>query len=226
MARVLKLLYAAHNSYASVAAELTYEYHPKVLQAILESWLRQQSVDYSSIVSRQEDWHQVARETWKVWHQPPYSWRKDVTVQSGDTITFIATESCTYLRGGRYVNVNPPKHTSSWWAEDEIFLDPSLLLAIHEIHVGETDTYLNRQVIRVRSTPRRTRWKLSGVYDIAWLMSGEEYELLIDMEYGVLLRYSARAKGQIYAIVEVKRVEFDVPINSDIFFVPMDGGIG
>jgi hypothetical protein len=175
----------------------------------------------------------------KVWWQKPTCWRSE-RHHDNELLTEILCEGSWWTHSSSLnkliTNIEPQekshgirvrnKRLSEGEAvpslEDNIkdvpIVDPSFLLAIHDLHPKENFMHAGREAVRVRSFSRRGR-------DYSWepfFWSGaDEYELLVDRERGILLRYSASYGGQEYAIAAVEEVFFDEPISQEVFsFTP------
>jgi outer membrane lipoprotein-sorting protein len=97
-------------------------------------------------------------------------------------------------------------------------LDPAFLLASHELEPGADVQYLGREALQMRAVPRQGK---EAARDPFFWGGADDYELLVDKERGVLLRYAARLRGQDIAVAAVERVVFDAPILDDVFvFTP------
>ncbi len=93
-------------------------------------------------------------------------------------------------------------------------LDPAFLLASHEFEPGADVQYLGREALPVRAVPRKGK---EVARDPFFWGGADDYELLVDKERGVLLRYAARLREQEVAIAAVEHVVFDAPIPDDVF---------
>jgi hypothetical protein len=68
--------------------------------------------------------------------------------------------------------------------------------------------------VQARAIYRKGRDRIP---DAIFWATADEYDLVVDKEYGVLPRYAARLKGQEFAVTEVDRVIFDEPIPEEVF---------
>jgi outer membrane lipoprotein-sorting protein len=77
-----------------------------------------------------------------------------------------------------------------------------------------------RSTIRVRGVPRE------GAGDPVRWPGADEYELLVDADRGVLLRFAASLEGEEFAAIELERVVFDeeLPDTLFAFALPVDAG--
>ena len=175
----------------------------------------------------------------KVWWQKPSCWRSERHQDNGIQ-TEILCDGCWWFYTSSLkkliTNLEPQEKIPGLRIrrkkrlerevipniEDAIrdvpIVDPSFLLAIHDMQPEEKVIHAGREAVLVRSYPRRSR-------DYSWepfFWSGaDEYEFLMDQERGILLRYSAKYDGQEYAIAAVEEVIFDELIPEKVFsFTP------
>jgi hypothetical protein len=98
--------------------------------------------------------------------------------------------------------------------DEQPFLDPSFLLSTHILHVEGSTTHAGREAIRVKAIPRKSKETLAP--EPFWV-EADEYELLVDKERGILLRYSAKLDGHEYAADAAESVVFDELIPESVF---------
>jgi outer membrane lipoprotein-sorting protein len=175
----------------------------------------------------------------KVWWQKPTCWRSE-RHHDNELLTEILCEGGWWTYSSSLnkliTNIEPQekspgirvrnKRLSEGEAvpslEDNIkdvpIVDPTFLLAIHDLHPEENVIHAGREAVRVRSFSRKGRdYSLEPFF---W-SGADEYELLVDRERGILLRYSASYGGQEYANAAVEEMIFDEPISHEVFsFTP------
>lgn len=174
-------------------------------------------------------WH---RNKWRVWWRKPSCWRDDI-VQDWGGATHLACGalSSVYVAQLRtlYTNQRPDgflaqvKHAlggrnyfSLPTVESRLreipLVDPSFLASGWELTVLDERTHEGRKAVRVRAKrlvaePRLSHWDYI-----------KEYEILVDAERGILLRYAGIVDGEEAGIMSVRSVRFDEPIPDDVFF--------
>jgi hypothetical protein len=244
LSALLELLYTARNRFSSI--QVTWQYLVKLdlMNEVLQKrYSRNPSGSMAVLTSKSvKDQQEVPRE-WnirnKVWWQKPTCWRSE-RHDDNESLTEILCKGSWWTHSSSpnklITNIEPHEKTSGVRIrnirlsegeaipslEDKIkdvpIVDPSFLLAIHDLHPEENVIHAGREAVRVRSFSRKGR-------DYSWepfFWSGaDEYELLVDRERGILLRYSASYGGQEYAIAAVEGVIFDEPISQEVFsFTP------
>jgi hypothetical protein len=75
----------------------------------------------------------------------------------------------------------------------------------------EQQTFVGRSVIRVRAM-----WQPGAASFGHWPYI-HHYDLLVDLAYGIVLRCAARAENSEVAVLAVRAVEFDKPIDDAVF---------
>jgi hypothetical protein len=101
----------------------------------------------------------------------------------------------------------------------EVFLvHPAFLLTACELTIEGTDKHLGRDVIKVKALRRTPECR-------AFFRASETgYNLLVDAETGVLLRYAALVDDQEAWVLNVTSVTFNEPIAETVFaFQPPEG---
>jgi hypothetical protein len=93
--------------------------------------------------------------------------------------------------------------------------DPSFLLAGHDLEPIEYTTHAGREAVRVRALYQPGK---ETVRDRFFWEAADEYDLLVDKERGILLRYAAIIKENAFAVAAVKHVTFDEPIPDNVFY--------
>lgn len=108
--------------------------------------------------------------------------------------------------------------------EEPLLLDPASVVPGLELEPLGRMTWGGREAIRVRARPREADEELFW-HDLHGLAPGAEaYDLIVDVERGVLLRAAAYLDGEEFATTEVLEIAFDEPIDPATFtFVPPPG---
>jgi outer membrane lipoprotein-sorting protein len=241
---LLELLYTARKRFSSIQVSWQYRYNRGLMNAAQERWFSQQppgsvgvlkseNVEKAGYPSESE---QVIRR--RVWWRKPSCWRREE--QAARTMVKILCEDRFWIywaAGGKlYTNVMPEDKRPelqiiqrkrrqgeqftdlSQELREVPVIDPSLLLATHDLQLVENTVFAGRKAVRVQGVFRKGR--APGWEPHFWSFA-DEHEFLVDLERGILLRYAARFKGQEFAVAAVDEVIFDEPIPDSVFsFVP------
>lgn len=164
----------------------------------------------------------------KIWWRKPSAWREELTYSTGGTVTTVAseTESSMYLSWlntlhtsssvGRNPRSNGPIPSPSK-IEELVEANPLLSQAFAkegwEIQPTSYEDLLSRPVVRLIAT-----WTRGGTNDDVpfgdWV---DEYVAFLDLEFGILLKFSGMVEGSEATIFAVESVEFNTPISDDRF---------
>jgi outer membrane lipoprotein-sorting protein len=240
---LLELLYTARNRFSSIQVTWHYWVYIDRMNEAHEKWAAQFPAGSVAVLRASSGKTGKTAQEWnirnRVWWQKPDCWRLENQRENQDLLTKILCESRWWnysSRDGKLsTNVETPekapglrirksrlKNMRIPSIEDEIkdtpIVDPSFLLAIHNLQPQENVVHAGREAGRVTGVPRKGR-------DLSWepqfWSAADEYEFLVDQERGVLLRYSAKLKGQEYAIASVDELIFDDLIPESVFsFTP------
>jgi hypothetical protein len=94
-------------------------------------------------------------------------------------------------------------------------IDPSFLLTSHELQlVADNIIHAEREAVRVRATYRKGK---NRIHEAFFWSTADEYDLLVDKDRGILLRYAAKLDDQEFAVASVEKVIFDELISEDVF---------
>jgi hypothetical protein len=97
-------------------------------------------------------------------------------------------------------------------------LDPSPLASGWELTLLDDCAHAGRNTLRVRA-----RWMGAEPRPLLW-EGVNEYEILVDRERGVLLRYAGIVDGEEAGVFSVCSVRFDEAIPDEVFsFEPPEG---
>ena len=241
---LLELLYTARSRFSSLQMEWEYRYRADLTDAAVQELARASSGSTGIVRARAEEAAPPAQESsvlWKLWWQKPGCWRDEQHSREMSLRIFCRGEWFRYGSGGAGLTTNvepakdwpavqlsrtplrPGRQTPSLEeaVQDYPGVDPSFLLATHDLEVLGESEYAGRRALRVRGVYRRGKdlpwepffWKLA-----------EAQEFLVDVERGVLLRYTSWVGGQRLAQAAVQRVVFDQPIPEEVFsFIPPPG---
>jgi hypothetical protein len=101
------------------------------------------------------------------------------------------------------------------------FLDPSTLIGGLRFEPLGRAHVAGRDGLRVRAVPRETG---DPHLDLHLLHAGDEHELVVDGERGVLLRVGSRFRAEDAYVVELVEVSFDEELSDELFvFRPPPG---
>jgi hypothetical protein len=93
----------------------------------------------------------------------------------------------------------------------QVMWEPNMLVPEMWLEPHETERVAGREGVRVRAQPRPT----SHDYIVLWPRA-DRYELVVDLERGILLRLSFLAGGQETMSDEVLAVRFDEPLTKEL----------
>ncbi len=239
---LLDLLYTAHSRYSSIQVTWQYWYRVDMMNEALKKWAAQYpqgSVRGLGSAKRfQNEKEMVTR--WHVWWQKPSCWRDEYQIETQGMAVRIICDDHWWLFNSTanqlYTNAvslgkAPHLHIHRRESSEEMrpprvedvinevpLLDPSFLLASHDLQHTESTLYAKREAVGIRAVFRKGKDLPRA--DFFW-GAADEYELLVDKERGILLRYAAKIGGQEFAIASVDHVIFDEPIPEGIFsFTP------
>lgn len=232
---LLELLYTSYNRFQTVQMTWQYRYDEPSMNRVQERWAAQfppgsVGILKSSVAAESERSNEV-KVYRKLWWRKPACWRDEQQTNGrGNSVTIhcdgmwwvsfstgiFYTNDPRNVQGRQNVQQGHPPAL-----EDLIrnvpLLDPAFLLATHKLDfMGET-VHANRPVLRVRATYQKAKDRLHEAFFWA---SADQYDLLVDKEYGILLRYAALLDGQEFAVASVDSVVFDAPISDEVFAFP------
>jgi hypothetical protein len=141
--------------------------------------------------------------------------RHDISGSKHSSILVINSteESVVYGEGRRRQTTTVEPSTALRRAEGFLFIDPSPLLATHELTQLSECAFLNRQALCFRAIPRyRERVATDDFFYV-----GDHYDVVVDLERGVLLKYAAVKGDMVYAEARVETIAFDQSIDESVF---------
>ncbi|HLU10183.1 MAG TPA: hypothetical protein VK003_10990 [Oceanobacillus sp.] len=237
LSELVELLYTARERFTTIQVAWQYWYQPDKMNIITERWAASKpsgsvAVLKSKSTSETES-SVISRYFRRVWWQKPDCWRdEDQREEGGSTITIICGgkwwafspgiqtlyTNVTTEEPGHHQNIREIKIGSAPDIEDRIddipLLDPSFLLASHDLQIISDTVHAERDAIQIKAIYRKGK---SRSYEPMFWSTADEYELLIDKERGILLRYAAKLAGEEFAVASVDQVSFDQPIPERIF---------
>jgi hypothetical protein len=244
LAELLHLLYTAHQRYGSIQVSWRYWYQVEALNEMRERYspgsvkpLTAKKGAASKIQSPAEMTYH-----WQIWWRKPACWREDAQSSGeGKNIRIICDDRWLfYSAAGQRLSTNTlpegPLHRQRVQRgrrprgaaqirpslEEAVnavpLLDPSFLLASHDLESVADIRFVEREALRVRAVFRKGR---EVARDPFFWGGADDYELLVDKERGILLRYAARLGEREVAVAAVEQVIFDAAIPDDVFvFTP------
>lgn len=97
-------------------------------------------------------------------------------------------------------------------------LEPAFMLAVYRMQAIEEIEYINRPAIRVEATYERNR-EIFWLEDHIWTRA-DKYNLIVDAERGIVLRYVAIIDDKEAVIEDVEYVAYDEPLGDELFQIP------
>lgn len=210
------------------------------MNAAQERWLAQQPAGSASALKSKDEaerelpdeMERVIRR--RVWWRKPSCWRREEHA-TGSMIKILCEGHFWFYMaaGGKlYTNVLPGDKQLDLQIKErkprkgEVFpeleseirevpvVDPSFLLATHNLEPIEDTEFLGREAVRVRGVFRQGR---EPSWEPRFWGFADEHEFPVDRERGILLRYVARFQEQDFAVASVEEVIFDETLPEDIF---------
>jgi hypothetical protein len=231
---LVELLYTAHQRFTSLQVSWRYHYDLQGMQIAEQRWVDMNPPGsvamLSSLVAPATHSTYVLK---RLWWQKPDCWREEQ--QSGEnqhsTTTILCRGEWWSFSSGEdtvYTNTAPAeKHIRSGMRIEKghppdlqqlimgvPLLDPSFLLTSHALKIVSVHEHAGREVVQVSAVYEKRQEYL---YEPFFWATADEYQLLIDAEYGILLRYAATLDGREYAVSSVEHIVFNAPIPPEIF---------
>lgn len=240
---LLELLYTAHRRFFSVQVGWQYWYRLDLMNAAGRKWRNQHSPGSVNVLRAEsigdtQNMNEL-RVNWRVSWQKPSYWRDEQQIEGhGVALRVICGERWWSFSSSDlvlYTNVDfEQKRTFNATRQEKLpeshfihiedvvqdvpLIDPSFLLASHDLQLLDSTHHAEREAWRVRAVYRRG--KELGRDAMFW-GSADAYELLVDKERGILLRYAAIINQQEFAVASVDQIIFDETIPESVFsFTP------
>ena len=236
---LLERLYTAHDNFTSIQVAWQYSYQADRMDEVLGNWEARHPpgsvtrLTASKGASKTEREYQILK---RVWWQKPSCWREEQLFDGEPTVTKIIcygqfwTFDAVHRKlltnvalQGKYTRRGRPSgQTYIPTIEDAVaavpLLDPSFLLASHALQPLEETAHAGRAAVKVRAVYQKGKDLIPEPFFWA---AADEFELLVDVERGILLRYEARWRGNAYAVSSIDSIVFDEPIPEKVFsFTP------
>jgi len=235
LGELLELLYSAYDRFQTIQIDWQYQYDEASLNRVQERWAAQfppGSVGIlRSSLGADSERHGEVRVYRKLWWRKPACWRSEEQIEGrGNSITVLC-DGVWWAAGSTgvlYTNA-PPKAPGVPVIQSEYpppledliravpLLDPAFLLATHQLELVAEAVYANRPALQVRATYKKGKHR---IHEAFFWASADEYDLLVDKEYGVLLRYAALLDGREFAVASVDQIRIDQPIPNEVFAFP------
>ena len=233
---LVELLYTAYQRFTSIQVAWHYEYSVHMMQVAQRRWVEMNppgSVAMLTSQSTEAIYNTQVQVQNHIWWQKPASWRKEWQLGNKDKTTIIlcngqwwsfsdpnrnilytnVTPDKEWLHSGIHIVTGHPPDLQQLIVEDPL-LDPSFLLTSHHLEPTADSVHIGREAVQVRAVYQKGQDYIPEAFFWA---TADEYHLLIDKEYGILLRYAAILDGAEYAVSSVKHVVFDALIPAETF---------
>jgi len=226
---LLHLLYTAHNSYQTLHIRWQYHYTSDGINSLMKRWANQQPIGSFTYIPTASS-PQQAQIDYELWRTQNV-WRVDYSQLNNQEEKYIQVtkpnERWSYdtqrkkliTNNRQFVSPDSSIHIQYSGAfgrrlHEFQLLDPSFLLATHHFEVEHDTQYVGRPVHVIKATYQRHAEMLHEPFFWA---TADEYQLLVDREYGILLRYAALIDDTEMAVTETQQVAFNNQIDSSIF---------
>jgi hypothetical protein len=190
-----------------------------------------------------------SRHSWRAWWRKPSHWRDDYQLgdewgdRGGNVVQLaVGASSSVYVPMLRtlYTNQRPDglvarlKHavgprnyfrlpTVTNRLRETCLVDPSFLADGWELSILGDRTHAGRSAVRARAQ-RLSAASEEGGERLGYWDYIKDYEILVDRERGILLRYAGIVDGEEAGVLSVRSVRFDEPIPDEIFaYEPPEG---
>ncbi len=214
MTDVERLLQAADESYKTLVATVVQREDPGLWRKTLERLARADAHAAEDVATRDVDAVMEFAKTRmpedkalvrKIWSAPPERLR----IEYDDEVEVWSESETRIYHPGFAVDVRP--HPPNVRPPFTMRLAPQTLVEHFDLKATGRTTVAGRHVIAVRATPRDGA-PLS-------LRKADEYELAVDAERGVVLRFAALIDGEVASATEVVEIAFDEHLPPSTFEV-------
>jgi hypothetical protein len=200
---VLELMHLARRRYTTIEARIRRRFEPALVEV-------HRSNDMGSATPAQEHVEAVDH----VWFETPARWRVDAVSGPGAGLINIHDGDRAFRNFrfedlgegyGRGVYLSGP-HTYR-----QVMWEPNMLIPEVWLEPYETEHVADREGVRIGARPRPT----SHDYIVLW-PHADRYELVVDLERGILLRLSSLVRGREAMSDELLAVRFDEPLSEEL----------
>lgn len=161
----------------------------------------------------------------RVWMEKPWRWRVETTEPGGAETSLTVIDGPVWWTWDGHSDAvtnegaTVPERTSvGLHVALGVMLDPSPIMSALSLQATGEDRLAGRDGLRVVGTPRNV------LDDMLW-PGAEAYDLLVDAERGVLLRFAARQGDAVYAATEFVELAFEEEFPADIFTLVLPSGV-
>ena len=241
---VLKLIGSAPQRYDTVRAALRYRGDGSARRVIGErirsSEAGRRAFGISPESAADQWWYPDGHFGWscRAWHADEFHWRLEtdlpgggvhILASNGRTLSHAPPFGPHYMgrfwrhrAGGSSPEGDPPWFSIAvdhYWTFYALLTDEisgiSGRLRPLDLTVEGTTVWAGREAVRLVGVPRE-RWDWEWEADpLSW--GGDEYEVVVDAERGVLLRTASRLRGKDFDALEVEEIHFDERFGEDTF---------
>jgi hypothetical protein len=171
----------------------------------------------------------IEESTWRVWRrQPGRLWRAERGDVNDPEITVIADRRYWRKNPGEgfATNVGPDGEPTTGGFDFAglsflaLLFDPTGLLPILAISDANALVYNGREAIHLNALPRMD----IDLVHVDW-HNATKHVLVVDAEFGILLRYEAWLDDSRYMLWDVQDVTFNENLPADIFAGPSDAAL-
>jgi hypothetical protein len=200
---VLELMHLARRRYTTIEARIRRRFEPALVEA--------HGSNVAGSPLRAEGQVEAADH---LWFESPVRWRVDAESGPGAGLVNIHDGDQAF-RNFRFEDLGEGYGRGAYLGGPEtyrqVMWDPNMLIPEMWLEPHETLHVAGREGVRVRAQPRRT----SHDYIVLWPRA-DRYELVVDLERGVLLRLSLFVRGREAMSDELLSVRFDEPLIDDL----------
>ncbi len=200
---VLELMHLARRQYTTIEARIRHRFEPALVEA-------HRSNDVGPATLAQAQVEAVDH----VWFQSPVRWRVDAESGPGAGLVSIHDGEQTF-RNFRFEDLGEGSGRGAYLGGPEtyrqVMWEPNMLIPEMWLEPHESVRVAGREAVRVSGQPRPT----SHDYIVLW-PSADRYELVVDLERGILLRLALFVRGREAKSDEVLAVRFDEPLTEEL----------
>ncbi|CAN5246618.1 hypothetical protein BH20ACT24_BH20ACT24_04360 [soil metagenome] len=160
---------------------------------------------------------ETSEETWRLWLAPGKV--RSEFEAGGETVAVV-------IRGDTWWSWSPSwgaqtnggrKNSTHGTGSGEALIAPARILSCANLFVRGRTTVLGRAAFAVRAVPVASDEDDEGPLALHGIGSGDDYELIVDAERGILLRSEARLRDRPVRVLEMRDVSFDEDLPEATF---------
>jgi outer membrane lipoprotein-sorting protein len=213
LGEILELLHGARNRYRTVRAVIHHRYDTDVgRRARTRLFGHDEDEDEDS----DEESQRTFQETSRVWFEPPDRIREEREDADAGWHSAIQDGGRWWAydkEGVEHSNEDEPEVGTSIAEEAVLLFDPAVLIGALKLEPTGEVTVAGRRAHRVVGRPRGGH----ASWNLLHLGGGDEFDLAVDSERGVLLRAAARFEEQESQVTEVSEIAFDEDFGAETF---------